>query len=118
MMVTGGIEDQLRGLALADPVGGASHHDVLAARFRREPIAPAAEGKTAGILSRRRGDPSLAAVGGDLDDPNAITAVPRRPRVATSIEARCLTQYVPVQPGTTRRTGYPFQCGSGAPFIS
>ena len=34
------------------------------------------------------------------------------------IAVRCFIQYVPVQPGTTRRAGAPFQCGSGAPFIS
>src|ERR1051326_1317740 len=30
----------------------------------------------------------------------------------------CLTQYVPVQPGTMSRAGKPFHCGRGRPFIS
>ena len=34
------------------------------------------------------------------------------------IEVTCFIQYVAVQPGTTTRSGYPFQCGSAAPFIS
>src|ERR1700687_1337783 len=55
VMETGRVLDQLRGLRLADSVGRASYHHVLAARFRRELAAPGAEGVPDKVISVRRG---------------------------------------------------------------
>src|SRR5579862_9541701 len=42
---------------------------------------------------------------------------PSKGLVTALIDEICFIQYVAVQPGTTMRAGYPFQCGSGASFI-
>src|SRR5439155_9038861 len=47
-----------------------------------------------------------------------FTQNPSNGFVTALIDVTCFIQYVPVQPGTTIRAGKPFQCGSGAPFIS
>ena len=47
-----------------------------------------------------------------------FTQNPSNGFVTALIDVTCFIQYVPVQPGTTILAGKPFQCGSGAPFIS
>src|SRR5664279_3449464 len=75
VVITGRVENQLGGLALADLVGGVDHHRVLAVRgLERE--APWPERITAEILAQRRARPALAAVSRDFDGADAVAAVP------------------------------------------
>ena len=75
-MVSGRVEDQGIDLCLADAVGGLGRDAVCAGALRIEAIAPRAKCKTASVPAEARLMPGLAAIGGDLDNVNAIAAVP------------------------------------------
>src|SRR5450756_1242884 len=75
VVITGRIEDQLGGLALADLVGGVDHHRGFAA-LGRQIETPRPERVGAEILTQTRSRPVLAAVGRDFHRSDAVTAVP------------------------------------------
>src|SRR5208283_842701 len=75
VVITGRVEDQLGGLALADLVGGVDHHRVLAV-LGVEYEAPRPERETSEILAELGIRPGLAAVGGNLHHADAVAAVP------------------------------------------
>src|SRR5437016_3419079 len=66
VVVAGRVGDQVRGLALADPVGGAHLDDVLADGLRREAMAPGPECELPEILAQRGRGPGLAPVDRDV----------------------------------------------------
>src|ERR1051326_2946994 len=76
VMISGRVGDELRGLALADLVGCARHHGLLALGGRREGEGERPEREAPEILAERGSRPGLAAVSGDLDGLDAIAAVP------------------------------------------
>src|SRR5262245_46174237 len=76
VVVAGRVLDQLGGLGLADLVGGARHHRLLAGRLRRVLGAEGAESEAADILAQRRCDPGRAAVARHLDRADAVAGVP------------------------------------------
>src|SRR5664280_1439569 len=75
VVIAGGVEDQLGGLALADLVGGVDHHRVCTL-LGREIEAPRPERVGAEILSQHCARPRFAAVGRYLHRTDAVTAVP------------------------------------------